>query len=121
MTIIGGGGAVSGHVNTAAPKLPRRSPNERTTLRSAGWGVVRLTSTVGLRSGNLEQSQLDYGLGPTGCKPDLSQVLAHRVALLRCGIWSLSGHCGHGRTYRWLGSVATAPAPPPFLQAQLPL
>src|SRR5437899_1115006 len=36
----------------------------------------------------------------------MSPVVAHRVILLRCGIWSPSGHSGHSRAYWRPDSVA---------------
>src|ERR1700731_2201406 len=36
-------------------------------------------------------------------------AVAHRVISLRCGIWSLSGHRGHGRTCCWLDPIANDP------------
>src|SRR5215472_3353421 len=34
---------------------------------------------------------------------------SHRDIFVSCGIWSLSGHCRHGRTCCWLYPVASDP------------
>src|ERR1700726_1729332 len=41
--------------------------------------------------------------------PGHTYILAHRVISPRCGIWSLSGHRGHGRTCCWLDPIAKDP------------